>query len=65
MSFLYKTPRLSFRSGLLFLLFLITSCPQQALALTGEVVSIADGDAYDVKLAKNSLKASGSLYGKQ
>ncbi len=49
MSFLYKTPRLSFRSGLLFLLFLITSFPQQALALTGEVVSMADGDAYDVK----------------
>ncbi|MFT5729257.1 MAG: micrococcal nuclease [Desulforhopalus sp.] len=53
MRFLYKMPRLSFRSGLICLLFLIASFPLQSYALTGKVVSVADGDTITILDSSN------------
>jgi micrococcal nuclease len=53
MSFLYKIPRLSFRGVLLLILFLITFFPLQAHALTGKVISVADGDTITILDSSN------------
>ncbi|MFT5731256.1 MAG: endonuclease YncB(thermonuclease family) [Desulforhopalus sp.] len=46
-------PRLSFERSLLLFLFLIVSFPHQAHALTGKVISIADGDTITILDSSN------------
>lgn len=53
MSFLYKIPRLSFWGVLLFLFFPFASFPLQVHALTGKVISVADGDTITILDSSN------------